>query len=160
MVIFEHLWGQMNLEFIKEYWWYVSVYIMPCLNTESLYGKSVCTELTRGFVSFYIMRSSNTKSLYGKIMYAELTWKICFLIHHAVIKYKAGTRQDISCWHQWLFWSENNHLWPSFYCIFIVFPFDDYSWSSCHLPHLFYLIIRKEKHESHLESVSELSAFL
>ena len=139
----------------------VSLYITRCSNTESLYDKSAWAELTRGFVSLYITRSSNTKSLYSKSVCEELTWKICFLIYHAVIEHRVGTREDISCWHWWLFWSENNHLWPSFYCIFVVFSFGDYSWSSGHLPHLFHLFIfEEEKDDSHLERVSELSAFL
>ena len=125
-------------------WRFVSLYIMRCSNMGSLYGKSMCAELTRGFVSLYITRSSNTKSRYGKSMCEKLTWKICYLICHAVIEHRAGTREDISCWHWWLLWSENNHLWQSFYCIFIIFPFGGYSWSSGHLPHLYYLIIWRE----------------
>ena len=48
-------------------------FITRSSNTESLYGKSVCAELIRGFVSLYITRSSNTKSLYGKSVCEELT---------------------------------------------------------------------------------------
>ena len=47
----------------------------------------------------------------------------CFLIYHVVIEYRVGTREDISCWYGWLFWSKNNYLWPSFYCMINVFPF-------------------------------------
>ena len=124
----------------------VSLYITRCSNTESLYRKSACAELTGGFVSFYITRNSNTESQYGKSVCKELTWKICFLIYHAVIKHRAGTRDDISCWHWRLCWSENNHLWPSFYCLFIAFPFGDNSWSSGHLPRIYHLIIWSKKH--------------
>ena len=31
-------------------------------------------------------QSSNTKSLYGKSVCEELTWKICFLIYHAELE--------------------------------------------------------------------------
>ena len=46
---------------------------------------------------FILTRSSNTKSLYGKSVCEEMTWKICFLIYHAVIEHRAGTCEDISC---------------------------------------------------------------
>ena len=75
-----------------------SFFITRCSDTESLFGKSACAELTGGSVSFYITRSSNTESLYGKFVCKELTWKICYLIYHAVIEQRAGTRDDISCW--------------------------------------------------------------
>ena len=71
-------------------------FITRCSDTESLFGKSACAELTEGSVSFYITRSSNTESLYGKFVCKELTWKICYLIYHAVIEQRAGTRDDIS----------------------------------------------------------------
>ena len=73
-----------------------SFYITRCSDTESLFGKSACAELTEGSVSFYITRSSNTESLYGKFVCKELTWKICYLIYHAVIEHRAGTREDIA----------------------------------------------------------------
>ena len=94
---------------------------------------------------FILTRSSNTKSLYGKSVYEELAWKICFLIYHTVIEHRAGTREDISCWHWWLFWSENKHIWPRFYCIFIVFTFRYYPRSSGHLLHPFHLFILRRK---------------
>ena len=56
----------------------------------------MCAELTGGFVSLYITRSSNTKSRYGKSACENLTWKICYLIYHAVIEHGAGTREDIA----------------------------------------------------------------
>ena len=139
--IFEVKWIWNLLRNIRDI---VSFYNTRCSNTESLYGKFVCTELTGGFVSLYITRSSNTKSLYDKSVCEELTWKICFLIYHAVIEHRAGMREDISCWHGWLFWYQNNHLSPSFYCLFNVFPFGDHSWSSGHLPHIYHLIILKQ----------------
>ena len=74
----------------------VSLYITRSSTTEFLYGKSACAELTGGFVSFYITRSSNTKSRYGKSVCEKLTWKICYLIYHAVIEHRAGTREDIA----------------------------------------------------------------
>ena len=74
----------------------VSLYITRSSNTEFLYGKSVCAELTGWFVSLYITRSSNTKSRYGKSVCEKLTWKICYLIYHAVIEHRAGTREDIA----------------------------------------------------------------
>ena len=132
--IFEEKWIRNLLRNIGDN---VSLYNTRCLNTEF-------AELTERFVSLYITRSSNTESLFGKFMCEELTWKICYLIYHAVIEHRAGTCEDISCWHWWLFWSENNHLWPSFYCFFIAFPFGEYCWSSGHLPYL-YLVIFEEK---------------
>ena len=74
----------------------VSLYITRSSNTEFLYGKSACAELTGGFVSFYITRSLNTNSRYGKSVYEKLSWKICYLIYHAVIEHRAGTREDIA----------------------------------------------------------------
>ena len=75
----------------------VSFFIHAEFEHESLYGKSVYGELTRGFVSLYITRSSNTKSLYGKSVCEELTCKICFLIYYAVIEHRVGTREDVRC---------------------------------------------------------------
>ena len=96
---------------------------------------------------------------------------ICFLIYHAEFEHEVsiwqvrGWKADLEdllpyisrgdrtqswnawryCWwHWWLCWSENNHLWPSYYCIFIVFSFGDNSWSSGHLSYLYYLIIWRE----------------
>ena len=74
----------------------VFLYITRSSTTEFLYDKSACAELTGGFVSFYITRSSNTKSRYGKSVCEKLTWKICYLIYHAVIEHRAGTREDIA----------------------------------------------------------------
>ena len=44
----------------------------------------------------WIYLSSNTKSRYGKSVCEKLTWKICYLIYHAVIEHRAGTREDIA----------------------------------------------------------------
>ena len=116
-------------------WWFSSIFEVKWIWNLLSY--------IRDFVSFYITWCSNTESIYGKSVCAELTWKICFLIYHAMIEHRAWTREDIRCWHGWLFWSENNYLWPSFYCMINDFPFGDHSWSSGHFSHLFYLIIRR-----------------
>ena len=96
MVIFD-LGRKINLELLRNISDNVPLYITRCSNTKSLYGKSVCEELTEGFVSLHITRNSNTKTLYGKSVCEELTWKICYLIYHAVIEHIVGTREDISC---------------------------------------------------------------
>ena len=114
--------------------------------------------------------------------------RICFLIYHAEFEHEVSIWQvrvwkaDLEdllpyisrgdrtqswnalryCWwHWWLCWSENNHLWPSYYCIFIVFPFGDYSCSSgSSSPSILFDHSEEKRHKSHLERASELSAFV
>ena len=74
-------------------------YISHGVRTRSFYmvSKRVLSWLKDLFP--FISRGVRTrKSQYGKFVCEVLTWKICYLIYHAVIEQRAGTRDDISCW--------------------------------------------------------------
>ena len=90
----------------------------------------------------YILCGVWTQSLYMASPCVQ-SWPVryYFLIYHAVIEQRAGTCEDISYWYRWLFWSENNYFWLSFYCIINVFMLG----ISRHLPHLFYMISQRRK---------------
>ena len=72
----------------------------------------VCRVVLEEFVSLYVTRRSNTEL--ERVDILSIAMDDYFL-------------------------SENNYLWRSFYCMFNVFPFGDYSWSSYHFSPFIYL---------------------